>query len=164
MDPVYISKSVVILEPMATATETAREREEKAKFKAGLKGRRGANAGEKRKREDEEADTEGRDNGIIVEQSTGDARPQKKRSKGPKGPNPLSVKKAKKRTDKPPEGNRKAAAKDSSTDRPRPADAADTSMPEGEESSKRRRRRRKHKPKGSGEVASHGGDAEIDSA
>lgn len=78
---VYVNRSVMILEPMARASERVREREERGKIRAGTK--RGGD--QKRKRDDdgEEAEAE------VQE-------PRKKKVKGPKGPNPLSVKKAKK--------------------------------------------------------------------
>ena len=49
---VYINRSVMIMEPMAGATAENREKEERGKFRAGLK--RGSGS-LKRKREDEEA-------------------------------------------------------------------------------------------------------------
>lgn len=89
---VYINRSVMILEPMARKTEEVRDREEKSKIRAGLKTRRGAAVGEKRKRDDEDNDVEaGQQDGVEDVQI-----PKKKRVKGPKEPNPLSVKKAKK--------------------------------------------------------------------
>lgn len=93
---VYINRSVMILEPMAERTERVKEGDEKAKIRAGLKSRRGASAGEKRKRDD---DAEG---GSESEASAG-AEPakKKKKAKGPRGPNPLSVKKTKKPENKP---------------------------------------------------------------
>jgi len=99
---VYIKRSVMIMEPMAHATEETKEREDREKFRMGLKGKRSA-GGEKRRRESG-------DDGIVgdetregrAEQVDGaaaeatDMQPvQNKRKKGPKGPNPLSVKKPK---------------------------------------------------------------------
>ena len=86
---VYINRSVMILEPMAGATEGVREREEKLKIRSGL--RRGS-AGVKRKREDgdEQASVE-TDAAAATERQ-----PKKKKAKGLKGPNPLSVMKSKK--------------------------------------------------------------------
>jgi len=87
---VYLKRSVMILEPMAGVTEQAREREEREKMRAGLIGRRGAHAGVKRKLEEEGGAAE---RGVAREESA----PTVKRRKvtGVKGPNPLSVKKAK---------------------------------------------------------------------
>ncbi|KAK3709257.1 hypothetical protein LTR37_010995 [Vermiconidia calcicola] len=89
---VYMKRSVMILEPMAGATEEAREQDERQKVRAGLKGRRQTNTGVKRKRED---DDEGAASG--TEHAAGEEAPTPKRKKprGPKGPNPLSVKKSK---------------------------------------------------------------------
>ncbi|KAF1932120.1 uncharacterized protein M421DRAFT_416847 [Didymella exigua CBS 183.55] len=89
---IYISKSVVLMEPMTSATEQFREREEKSKFKQGLKGARNPDAGEKRKREDER---DGNNESVATDAQA----PKKRRQKGPKQPNPLSMKK--KKTDTP---------------------------------------------------------------
>jgi U3 small nucleolar RNA-associated protein 23 len=138
---VYISKSVVILEPMAAESQTYRDTEEKAKFKAGIKGARGAHAGQKRKRDEEDGTEE---KGIdSIEGSTAGTRPQKtKKQKGPKGPNPLSVKKSKKKS-----------TLSSVADAPTPAHdqppVAENSIAEDADASKGKRKR-KHRPKGEG--------------
>lgn len=88
---VYIHRSVMVMEPMAERSAEVREADEKGKVRAGLKARRGAEvAGEKRKAEDEE---DGEGGGGEGEEEPA---PKKKKAKGPKGPNPLSVKKPKK--------------------------------------------------------------------
>lgn len=106
---IYINRSVMIMEPMARATEHVREEAEKGKFKAGLKGGRGVNKSAKRAREEPE-DGENVNGGPVVPIVTNDSpaseskpndedeRPARKKRKGPKGANPLSVKKPKKRT------------------------------------------------------------------
>ena len=85
---VYINRSVMIMEPMADESRSLREKDERGKFREGIKGReRGsgsAGIGLKRKRDE----TEGEKGGDTV---------NKVRRKGPKGPNPLSVKKPMKR-------------------------------------------------------------------
>jgi len=103
---IYLKRSVMIMEPMAGATEKVRDKEERDKFRAGLTGRRGAPAA-KRMREEDGDDTGGRPVGvgnkfggnIIGGEQVDDheeAQPaQKKRKKGPSGPNPMSVKKKK---------------------------------------------------------------------
>ncbi|KAL6712108.1 hypothetical protein ACN47E_003151 [Coniothyrium glycines] len=126
---IYISKSVVLMEPMADATEKLREREEKSKFKQGLKGQRNPEA-QKRKRDDEEEEAE--EGRAIADQGTNDSNPSKKRrQKGPKGPNPLSVKKAS-----------KDVLPGSAIKKPRAAEPTAES-----ESSAPRKRKRKHKSK-----------------
>lgn len=141
---IYISKSVVLLEPMANATEEQREREEKSKFKQGLKGQRKPDAGQKRKRND---DDEGQNGRSIVDGATGDTgSTKKKRQKGPKGPNPLSVKKAKKESSQPQStAVKKAKSAEADDARPTATDAPDA---QDAETSGSRKRRRKHKPKG----------------
>ena len=81
---IYINRSVMIMEPMADATVGNREREEKSKFRDGLK--RGSGS-LKRKRDDEDGEKTG---GEV------DRTPKKsKQRNGAKEPNPLSVKKKK---------------------------------------------------------------------
>ena len=87
---VYIHRSVMILEPMATSTEEIRDREEKGKFKAGIRGKRNPLANQKRQHDEHATDVQS--SGVAG----GDAAPLKKRKRGPKGPNPLSVKQSKK--------------------------------------------------------------------
>jgi len=91
---VYINRSVMIMEPMAGATAQNRDREERGKFRDGLK-RGSGSQGMKRKRNDGEDDTE-RTEGAGDEVA---AKKKKTHGKGPKGPNPLAVKKSKKRVD-----------------------------------------------------------------
>jgi U3 small nucleolar RNA-associated protein 23 len=92
---VYINRSVMIMEPMAGTSAEVREREEKSKFRQGIKSGR-ASGSLKRKREDggeeEEEASAMKDMG-----SEDGAAKKKKKAHGPKGPNPLAVKKSKKR-------------------------------------------------------------------
>ncbi|KAK5172314.1 uncharacterized protein LTR77_003952 [Saxophila tyrrhenica] len=94
---VYLKRSVMILEPMAGVTEQARDKEEREKMRAGLKGRRSAQAGDKRKAEE---DGEGDAAAAVTQEAvSGDQStpaPKKRKIGGPKGPNPLSMKKPKK--------------------------------------------------------------------
>ncbi|KAK5744038.1 hypothetical protein LTR17_002376 [Elasticomyces elasticus] len=105
---VYINRSVMILEPMATKSVKVREGEERSKLKAGLISKRPASAGAKRKREDDlDGAGEGEEDGVEVpervklmqaaEEEAGVHEPavKKRKVKGPKGPNPMSVKKSK---------------------------------------------------------------------
>jgi U3 small nucleolar RNA-associated protein 23 len=88
---VYINRSVMVMEPMAGRSAEVREAEEKGKVRAGLKSRRGAEvSGEKRKIDD------GVDGEDAKEADLDASVPKRKKPKGPSGPNPLSVKKAKK--------------------------------------------------------------------
>jgi U3 small nucleolar RNA-associated protein 23 len=99
---IYVQRSVMILEPMSGRTEDVKSAEEKRKYRAGLRDTRGAKStGEKRKREEDD-DGEERDeeetNGETHKGEAADSiqTPKKKKAKGPRGPNPLSVKKGKK--------------------------------------------------------------------
>lgn len=93
---IYIKRSVMILEPMADETAQQRAREERRKFRAEIKTALG-----KRKRE-AQSDEEGHEANSLppqawehADQQGADRRNMKKR-RGPKGPNPLSVKKPQK--------------------------------------------------------------------
>ncbi|KAK1031399.1 hypothetical protein LTR33_016963 [Friedmanniomyces endolithicus] len=104
----YVNRSVMILEPMASKSEKLREMEERGKLKAGLISRRPTGAGGKRKREDEEdEDMPDRARAIVVAEADGGVRgsepaaKKKQKVKGPKGPNPLSMRKTKKEDLKP---------------------------------------------------------------
>lgn len=141
---VYINRSVMIMEPMAGATALNREKEETIKFRDGLK--RGS-GGVKRKRE-EDADGEGKD------ASRQEAPPKKKSVKGVKGPNPLAVKKAKKK----PEGEESSAAKKASEI----SDAAEQA--DGEGGTKRKRKRKSKAKGGEGEGESEAAAAISEAA
>ena len=96
---VYINRSVMILEPMAQATADLKESEERAQVRAGLKGRRGqAAVGMKRKREDD--DTDAALQPTAAAGGEAEPVPKLRKARGPKGPNPLSMKKPKKENDK----------------------------------------------------------------
>ncbi|KAK4499421.1 hypothetical protein PRZ48_009935 [Zasmidium cellare] len=152
---VYIARSVMILEPMSGKSESVREGEEKAKVRAGLKGRRGgavlSGVGEKRKREEKEDDHEqGEQEGDQSEQPA-----KKRKAKGPKGPNPLSVKKAKKEDGKQTEQEKAAIRKATKKD-PQAAEKASLNAVSGEGGSEApNKRKRKRKPK---EASANGGD------
>ncbi|KAL8700651.1 MAG: hypothetical protein Q9201_005337 [Fulgogasparrea decipioides] len=95
---VYVKRSVMILEPMAEGSVGVKEGMERDKFRTGLQGRAG-----KRKRDvegEQPTGNIGEDHEIAgVERGEGSEEPmqKKKRVRGPKGPNPLSVKRSKKR-------------------------------------------------------------------
>ncbi|CAG7979447.1 unnamed protein product [Penicillium salamii] len=80
---IYVKRSVMVLEPMSNPSEMVRDGHERGKFRAGLDV--DASLG-KRKRDGENDDEE-----------ESDEEPKKKRTPKVKQPNPLSMKKAKKR-------------------------------------------------------------------
>ena len=134
---VYINRSVMIMEPMAEATSSNRDREEKIKFRDGIKGRVSGSVGMKRKRGDDEEAAEGK-------KPEGEVK--KKKVYGlPKGPNPLSVKKAKKedKTAKP-KGDQDVEMRD-----------AHAEGEDGEGQKKKRKRKHKGSNPGGGADGSH---------
>lgn len=118
---IYIKRSVMIMEPMGGATERVKEREEKAKFKAGIIGSRATVTGEKRKRgenEDGESDESGEDkSGSDVKAASSSMPAKARKMRGEKGPNPLSVKKAKKATSSAAPNGRSAARQDETSEK-----------------------------------------------
>jgi U3 small nucleolar RNA-associated protein 23 len=145
---VYINRSVMILEPMAMATEDVRSKEERLKMRSGLKSRR-QSAGVKRKRDD------GDDNADAEAESEPQAEeePKKRKIRGTKGPNPLSVMKPKKtKTQYPPAtgGDSQAARSVAPADvKQQKAISADTNSDpmSGAISNESGKRKRKRKPK-----------------
>ncbi|KAH6648370.1 Fcf1-domain-containing protein [Truncatella angustata] len=120
---VYISRSVMIMEPMADESVQVRNKEERAKLKAEIK--RFAE-GSKRKR-DEDSDSDAEEGGAekVKEQASGagdSADPEKKKKKGPKGPkgpNPLANKKKKSSTETSKKSKAEVASDAASKDGPK---------------------------------------------
>ena len=152
---VYVSRSVMVMEPLSDATTLTREREERAKFRGGI-----IRSGAKRKRE--EGDEDGSEAGSGSEGESGDGggggaggggedegkKKKKKRTYGPKGPNPLSARKAKKEPQKAKKGV------------PAPAAGSAPSNEESAEPKAKRKRRKKNKAgdgEGGGAVEGGGG-------
>lgn len=130
----------MIMEPMAGVTAENREREERRKFRAGIKsGRASGNQGMKRKRGDgeDEAGLRSSEDGVAE----GAANRKKSYRKGPKGPNPLAVKKSKKRVEG--EGIQASPKADLKVQSGKSVESAmiDTAS----ETGIKRKRRRKHK-------------------
>ena len=136
---IYINRSVMIMEPMAGATSENRDREERGKFRAGLK--RGSGSLKRKREDNDNGEVEGHDEG---------GKPRKKTVKGPKGPNPLSVKKAKKRSTEEEDATRWEGIK-------MEAPGEGSAEQKDADSGVKRKRRRKHKSGANGEEA---GEAE----
>ena len=144
---VYINRSVMIMEPMASASAETRERGERSKFRDGIKAKERGSGSLKRKRE--EGDGEAGGDGEEGEK-------KKVKRKGPKGPNPLSVKKPKKRpTATEGEGSTAASKKEK-----KETGAASAAQLDGEaggsDPTLKRKRKRKHKA-----AVGDGGDAAV---
>jgi U3 small nucleolar RNA-associated protein 23 len=131
---VYIARSVMIMEPMAEATSDNRDREERGKFRAGLK--RGSGSLKRKREDDDDGDGEREKTTGVDGKST---QKKKRSAKGPKEPNPLAVKKSKKKQLVEGGDSRKRAGTGSSN----------PDQPETSESGGKRKRRRK--PKSSSE-------------
>jgi U3 small nucleolar RNA-associated protein 23 len=134
---VYVKRSVMVMEPMSEGSLSVREREEKGKLRSGIRKVGGGERGLKRGRETEDGDKEAEDYREGREA-------KKKKIRGPKGPNPLSVKKAKRESEggkeektktREEQGDRESGGKPRSED-------ADENLING--SGTKRKRRRKH--------------------
>lgn len=147
----------MIMEPMGGATEGYRRTEEKEKFKTGLKARLDSNALGKRTRDDEkekEEEEEGSDSGSNAgddakagDEAEAQEQPKPKKRKGPKGVNPLSMKKPKKRTATEPATNPLQQSSTDSTERPSSAaKSSDNSGPATAEAASESKKKRKRKP------------------
>ena len=93
---IFIKKSIMVMEKMADNSLNVREATERGKFRNGLRGR---NTGLLKKRKREEGEhykvREGsNEDKSVAEEDERIAK--KKKTRGPRGPNPLSVKKSKK--------------------------------------------------------------------
>ncbi len=126
----FIRRSVMIMEPMATVSAKARSKDERSKLRAELK-----TPASKRKREDEDDDDE-KEGSAPSGAATGAEKPEKKkkRSHGQKEPNPLAVKKKKSKSSSDEQGPKTSKAQNA------------TVMGESEPAEgPKRKRRRKHK-------------------
>jgi U3 small nucleolar RNA-associated protein 23 len=141
---IYLKRSVMILEPMASESAEFRAREEKSKYRAGIRGAIGPTpgSGAKRKRAAEE-DGEGE------EEETGEKK--KKKKYGPKGANPLAKQKSKK------ELAAAAAAPARKDVKTEEKVTAETTGDGGDEAPAKKKRKRK--PRKGGEAGGEGGEA-----
>ncbi|KAJ5259733.1 hypothetical protein N7524_008795 [Penicillium chrysogenum] len=140
---IYVKRSVMVLEPMSGPSEMVRDGHERGKFRAGLD----VDPMLGKRKRDGEADGESAD----------EAEPKKKRGPKVKAPNPLSVKKPKKKTEAP-------APKKDKTARREIAD--DTEQHDGGEAAaakpKRKRRHAKSGPREDLEAAEPNEAMEVD--
>ena len=91
---IYVKRSVMVMEPMAERSLSVREGTERGKMRSGLRGKIGGEALGIRKREDDIE--KGSRDGDPQDDVRAGERDHRKRKRGPKGPNPLSVKKPRK--------------------------------------------------------------------
>ena len=153
---VFVKRSVMVMEPMAAGSINARDGLEREKFRSGLKTR---GIGKRKRNEGENVLTGGEEQGMrsITENDGGAVK--KKRTKGPKGPNPLSVKKPKKMrvSDGKEEIRREAglhettghsdAEEQNASAGVSTVDIVDGSLSETHDREAKRKRKRKHKSK-----------------
>lgn len=85
----------MIMEPMSEDTANLKEQMDRSKFRSGLRRSAAAVTG-KRKRSDEEEIAQDHDSGKPNLVADRDINPKKVKTRGSKGPNPLSVKRPKK--------------------------------------------------------------------
>lgn len=93
----YVNRSVMIMEPMSSVTERARALIEQGKLVGGLNEVIAASA-KKRKTTEEGSNSDSNNDDDSDNSEDEDDKPNPKKRKGPKQPNPLSIKKKKKVT------------------------------------------------------------------
>ena len=152
---VYVKRSVMIMEPMAESSVSVREAIERGKFRTGLRGREfGGGAKRKREKEEEGSDAVGNKARTTEGADLGEERAlKKKKMRGLKGPNPLSVKKPKiekvdeKREDKDRNLSNTASAgpKGRHTTKVDGTTANEGPLDDAQTPSAKRKRKRKHK-------------------
>ena len=167
---VYVKRSVMVMEPMAEGSVGVRDGIERSKFRSGLRGKGSLLLGKRKRGEDEDSDvneTEGKEANSGV---GGDEKAAiKKKTKRPKGPNPLSVKKPKREASSIPRTEDGHGGKALPLDlrevdaNPKPstvtAHIIAGALDEASNPPARRKRKRKHKSKQPGSlVAAHSGD------
>ena len=155
---VYVKRSVMVMEPMADSSLGVREGFEKGKFRAGIRGK-GFGSGQKRKREEDDSGVDhdgkvGSSPNLQGDVTTDGLVVKKRKIKGPKGPNPLSVKKPRKmkEAEKTPDtadhtSNVSLGGKKEEKEDPAAAAMDICQAAEGENNSQivKRKRKRKHK-------------------
>ena len=167
---VYVKRSVMVMEPMAEGSVGVRDGIERSKFRSGLRGKGSLSLGKRKRGEDEGSDVSVTEGKQVNSGGRGDEKAAiKKKMKGPKGPNPLSVKKPKREASSTPrtenEHGEKALPLDpGETDaHPKPstvtAHIIERALDEAPNPPARRKRKRKHKSKQLGSlIAAHSGD------
>lgn len=126
------------MEPMAGTSTEVREREERGKFRDGLRGASTSGQGAKRKRDDTNDESGAQD------KTSCEAKKKKPYVKGAKGPNPLSVKKSKKKSDI--DGSKTGSQQEASKGLHTAEGTKDTEVAEAPtEGDIKKKRRRKHK-------------------
>ncbi|KAI0838832.1 hypothetical protein F5Y06DRAFT_33371 [Hypoxylon sp. FL0890] len=128
----YIRRSVMIMEPMATVSAKIRSKDERSKFRAEIK----TPSGKRKREDDDDGDQESNEEKAAPNTTEADKSEKKKKKKsyGKKEPNPLAVKKKKKP---------KSASDGQSSKTPKTNDTAAEET--GQTDAPKRKRRRKHK-------------------
>lgn len=143
---IYVKRSVMVMEPMATGSTGVREGRERGKFKSGLRQDDGSATG-KWKRQDGLGEVIQFEDGRMVATNDGEAK-KKKRRRGPKEPNPLSVKRPKRKEAEDYQGTTEGHKQEhEDSDVPQEVDVVNIRAAEDGEPKLARKRRRKHKPK-----------------
>ena len=167
---VYVKRSVMVMEPMAEGSVGVRDGIERSKFRNGLRGKGSLSSGKRKRGEDEDSDGNETAGKQANNGAGGDEKATiRKKVKGPKGPNPLSVKKPKgeassiSRPEN--EHHEKALPLDLGEVDANPipstvtAHIIERALDEAPNPPARRKRKRKHKSKQLGSlVAAHSGD------
>lgn len=155
---VYIKRSVMVMEPMAESSVGVREGMERGKFRSGLRAK-GHAVGSKRKRENsiDAEPVDAQDGSGVNDANSSDGQPvrKKKKLRGPKGPNPLSIKKSKKEKESQAQRDAHGEQADSAAAKTKEVETGGSeenltniiegTLEETQDPAKKRKRKRKHK-------------------
>ena len=149
---VYVKRSVMVMEPMAESSVSARENFEKGKFRVGIRGKNPA-ASVKRKRQEEQSNDEDSEqdqhnaSAVTEEPLAVDSKKKKRKAWGLKEPNPLSVKKPRKVQEKALGSSRVSEKDDARPLDPAPeaSDIIENPQVQDQDLPAKRKRKRKHK-------------------
>ena len=150
---VYVKRSVMIMEPMAEKSVHIREGLEKSKFRSGLRGRTPGPLGKRKREEDDGDDSDTTDAEVVqgVDHLAQFWVKKKKKLRGIKGPNPLSIKKPRTETIVTPEGHSQQESRLVQLDPERESvianDMVDIALNEAPNPPAKSKRKRKHKSK-----------------
>ena len=155
---VYVKRSVMVMEPMAEGSVGVRDGIERSKFRSGLRGKGSLLLGKRKRGEDEDSDVNETEGKEANSGAGGDEKVAiRKKMKGPKGPNPLSVKRPKREASSIPRTENEHGGKALPLDlgeaeaNPKPstitAHIIEGALDEAPNPPARRKRKRKHKSK-----------------
>lgn len=156
---VYVKRSVMVMEPMSEGSADVREGIEKSKFRSGLRGRGTWSLGKRKRDGSDSSGSDMPESKEVTRIAEGDGKAaKKKKARGPKGPNPLSVKRSKKEPGDAQRGDEEQhRSREAHVEFEGPSTSAvdiiEGALDEAPNPPAKKKRKRKHKSKGFEELA-----------